>query len=48
MQWLNYSLQMVPVGVMNHKEYASLARFERATYRLGGGCSIHLSYKDML
>ncbi len=27
---------------------ASLGRFERPTYRLGGGCSIHLSYRDAL
>jgi hypothetical protein len=26
---------------------ASLARVELATYRLGGGCSILLSYRDM-
>ena len=26
---------------------ASPARFERATFRLGGGCSIQLSYGDM-
>lgn len=25
-----------------------LARFERATYRLGGGCSIQLSYSPKL
>ncbi len=25
---------------------ASLGRFELPTYRLGGGCSIHLSYRD--
>ena len=26
---------------------ASPARFERATFRLGGGCSIQLSYGDI-
>ncbi len=25
---------------------ASLGRFELPTYRLGGGCSVHLSYRD--
>ena len=27
---------------------ASPARFERATFRLGGGCSIQLSYGDII
>ena len=31
---------------MDGLEVASLGRFELPTYRLGGGCSVHLSYRD--
>ena len=31
----------------SHGVLASPARFERATFRLGGGCSIQLSYGDI-
>lgn len=34
-------------GIYGHYILASLRGFEPPTYRLGGDCSIQLSYKDI-
>ena len=36
------------LGDKHYGEVVGSARFERATCRLGGGCSIHLSYELVL
>lgn len=43
--WVYLALMICPdfAGRLDDRS-TGLARFERATYRLGGGCSIQLSY----
>jgi hypothetical protein len=44
--WVEFTMASLSV-LLCADLVASLARVELATYRLGGGCSILLSYRDM-